>query len=102
MVPRGRARLVYETLREFAEPQDVLINSLLLHFRHGDVEPLVIGAGLLEDLGPVSWPVLAAFARTARPDRYFVSAIAGLQNVDVNKRLEILEILARSEDSELR
>jgi HEAT repeats len=99
----ARTRLVYETLRKFAEPQDVLINSLLLHLRRGDAEPLVIGAGLLEDLGAVSWPVLAAFARTGRPEcAYFVATIAGLQNVDVKKRLEVLEILARSEDSELR
>jgi len=106
MVLKGtpaRRRLVYETLREFAEPRDVLINSLMLQLRDGDVEPLFIGAGLLADLGAESWPVLAAFARTGRPEcAYFVSTIAGLQDVDVKQRLDVLDILARSADSEVR
>jgi len=74
-----------------------------VYIRYGDAEPLVVGAGLLEDLGAESWPVLAAFARTGRPEcAYFVSTVAGLQDIDVKQRLEVLEILARSEDSELR
>src|SRR5262245_50939239 len=78
----ARRRLVYEALREFAEPQEILISSLQLHLRDGDVEPLVIGAGLLEDLGARSWPVLAAYARRARPAcAFFVPAIARLKDV---------------------
>jgi hypothetical protein len=98
-----RRRLVYETLREFAEPQEILIGSLQLYLRDGDVEPLVIGAGLLEDLGPRSWPVLAAYARRVRPEcAYFVPAIARLKDVPAEERLAVLETLARSEDAELR
>jgi hypothetical protein len=99
----ARKRLVYETLKEFAEPQEILISSLQVHLRDGDVEPLVIGAGLLEDLGPQSWPVLAAYARKARPAcAFFVPAIARLKGVPAPERLEVLEILAHSEDAELR
>jgi hypothetical protein len=99
----ARRRLVYETLREFAQPQDILVNALMLYRRHGDAEPLAIGAGLLEDLGVEAWPVLAAFARTGRPEcAYFVTAIAGLRDVDVRKRLDVLNTLARSDDSEIR
>jgi hypothetical protein len=101
--PPARRRLVYEALKEFAEPQDILIGSLLLHSRDGDVEPLVIGAGLLEDLGARSWPVLAAYARRAQPAcAYFVPAIARLEGIPVKERLAVLEVLARSEDAELR
>jgi hypothetical protein len=99
----ARRRLVYETLREFADPQDVLINSLLLYLRYGDSEPLEVGAGLLEDLGAKSWPVLAAYARAVRPEcAYFVPAIARLKVVDAEERLQVLEKLAASGDSELR
>jgi hypothetical protein len=46
---------------------------------------------------------LAAFARTGRPERaYFVSAIAGLHDVGIKKRLDVLNALARSDDSEIR
>jgi hypothetical protein len=96
-------RLVYETLKEFADPQDIIINSLIVYLRYGDAEPLVVGAGLLEDLGAKSWPVLAAYARTARPEcAYFVPAIARLNDVAAEERLHVLEILARSGDPELR
>ncbi len=99
----ARMRLVYETLREFAEPQDIIINSLMVYLRYGDAEPLVIGAGLLEDLGAKSWPVLESYARMARPEcAYFVSAIARLNDVAVEARLQVLEILARFGDPELR
>ena len=101
--PPARRRLVYETLKEFAEPQDILIGSLLLYHRVGDAEPLVIGAGLLEDLGARSWPVLAAYAMAARPEcASFAPAIARLDGVPAKDRLTILEILARSSDAELR
>jgi len=101
--PPARGRLVYETLREFAYPRDILINSLLLYLRCGDAEPLVIGAGLLEDLGAQSWPVLTAFAQTGRPEcAYFVPAIARLNDVAAEERLQVLGILARSGDPELR
>jgi len=106
MVLKGtpaRGRLVYETLREFADPQDIIINSLTVYLRYGDAEPLVVGAGLLEDLGAKSWPVLAAYARTARPEcAYFVPAIARLNDVAAEERLQVLAILARSGDPELR
>ena len=49
--PSARKRLVYEMLREFADPRDILVNSLVLYHRYGDAEPMVIAAGLLEDLG---------------------------------------------------
>ncbi len=101
--PPARRRLVHETLRWFAAPEDVLVNSLLLFFRYGDAEPLTVGAGLLLDLGAQSWPVLEAFARTRRPEcAYFVTAIAVLRTVDVQKRLDLLRCLARSNDPELR
>jgi hypothetical protein len=106
MVLRGtpaRGRLVYETLREFADPRDIIVDSLVLYLRYGDAEPLVVGSGLLEDLGARSWPVLAAYARTVRPEcAYFVPAIARLKDVDAEDRLQVLGILARSEDPELR
>jgi hypothetical protein len=99
----ARRRLVYETLKAFAEPQDILVGALLLHLRDGDDQPLVIGAGLLEDLGARSWPVLATYARKARPAcACFVPAIARLRDVPARERLDVLEILARSEDAELR
>jgi len=101
--PPALARLVYEALKRFADPQQILANSLVLYRRYGDAEPLVVGAGLLEDLGAMSWPVLAAFARTMRPEcAYFVPAIGRLNDVDAKERLEILAILARSGDPELR
>ena len=101
--PPARRRLVYETLKEFAEPQEILIGSLQLYLRDGNVEPLVVGSGLLEDLGSRSWPVLEAYARSAQPAcAYFVPAIARLKGVTAEKRCAVLEILARSEDSELR
>jgi hypothetical protein len=99
----ARRRLVYETLREFADPQDILINSLVVYLRYGDAEPLAIGAGLLEDLGAMSWPVLAAYARTVRPEcADFVPAIARLNAVAPEERLLSLEILAHSDDADLR
>jgi hypothetical protein len=99
----ARGRLVYETLREFADPQDIIINSLMVYLRYGDAEPLVIGAGLLEDLGAKSCPVLAAYARTARPEcAYFVLAIGRLKDVAAEERLQIFGILARSGVPELR
>jgi hypothetical protein len=101
--PPARRRLVYETLREFAEPQNIIVNSLLLYMRDGDVGPLVMGAGLLEDLGARSWPVLASYARRVRPEcAYFVPAIARLKGVPAQERLAVLETLARSDDAELR
>ena len=101
--PPARRRLVYETLKEFAEPQEILIGSLQLYLRDGNVEPLVVGSGLLEDLGSRSWPVLEAYAQSAQPAcAYFVPAIARLKGVTAEKRCAVLEILARSEDSELR
>ncbi len=99
----ARRRLVYETLKAFAEPQDILVGALLLHLRDGDDRPLVIGAGLLEDLGARSWSVLATYARKTRPAcASFVPAIARLRDVPAQERLDVLEILARSEDAELR
>ena len=96
-------RLVYETLRKFAEPQEILVNSLVVYVRYGDAEPLVIGAGLLEDLGARSWPVLAAYARMARPEcAYFVPAIARLSDVADDERLLVLQTLACSGDPEIR
>ncbi len=96
-------RLIYEALALVGDPQTIISHSLLQYARFGDAEPLVIGAGLLEDLGAESWPVLAAFARTGRSEcAYFVPAIVRLKNVDAAARLQILEILARSEDPELR
>ena len=99
----ARRRLVYDALREFAEPQDIIVGALLLYMRNGDVEPLVTGAGLLEDLGARSWPVLVAYARRVRPEcASFVPAIARLRGVLAEERLAVLELLARSDDAELR
>jgi hypothetical protein len=106
MMLRGtpaRRRLVYEALRDFADPQDIIVNSLVLYNRYRDAEPLEVGAGLLEDLRAKSWPVLAAYARTARPEcAFFVPAIARLHEVAAEQRLQVLEILVRSGDPELR
>jgi hypothetical protein len=99
----ARGRLVYETLREFADPQDVLVNALVLYHRYGDSEPLIVGAGLLEDLGARSWPVLSAYVRTARSEcAHFVPAIARLDDVAAGERLRALEILAQARDPDLR
>jgi hypothetical protein len=99
----ARGRLVYETLRQFADPQDIIVDSLALYLRYRDAEPLEVGAGLLEDLGAKSWPVLAAYARAARPEcAYFIPAIARLKDVAAEERLQVLEFLARSGDPELR
>ncbi|MGO9471302.1 MAG: hypothetical protein ACLQIB_01425 [Isosphaeraceae bacterium] len=101
--PSARKRLVYEMLREFADPRDILVNSLVLYHRYGDAEPMVIAAGLLEDLGARSWSVLSSYLRSARPEcAYFVPAVARINGVALQERLDVLEILARSADPEVR
>ncbi|MGO9597440.1 MAG: hypothetical protein ACLP7Q_05405 [Isosphaeraceae bacterium] len=99
----ARRRLVYSALRIFAEPQDILSSAWRTYLQVGDVEHLTTAASLLEDLGAMSWETLRAFARNRFPETsYFVPAIARLPGINQQERLDLLQELANSTDSELR
>jgi hypothetical protein len=82
---------VYETLLQWEEPDAILSAASAEYYKHGNEERLALAASLLADVGAPALPALRVLVRSGSPEcEMFVSVIARLRGVSVQRRLAIL------------
>jgi hypothetical protein len=90
-------RQLYKALLTLGEPKALLDVALSAYEKYGNEDRLTVAASLLMDLGAQAWPSLRILARSNRPEcAWFVPTIAGLPDVKVQNRVEILTSLVNS------
>jgi hypothetical protein len=95
---RGETRRqLYKALLTLGEPKAILDVALNAYEQYGNEDRLTLAASLLMDLGAHAFPALRILARSKRPEcAWFVSTIAGLPEVKLPPRVEVLTYLVKS------
>src|SRR6266705_1276794 len=95
---RGETRRqLYQALLTLGEPKAILDITLSAYEKYGNEDRLTLAASLLMDLGAHALPSLRILARSNRPEcAWFVPTIAGLPDVELQNRVEVLIYLVRS------
>ena len=101
---RGETRRqLYQALLTLGEPKAILDVALSAYEQYGNEDRLTLAASLLMDLGAQAFPALRILARSNRPEcAWFIPAIAGLPDVQLQKRVEVLISLVKSPHSAVR
>jgi hypothetical protein len=101
---RGETRRqLYQALLTLGEPKAILDVALSAYEKYGNEDRLTLAASLLMDLGAHALPSLRILARSNRPEcAWFVATIAGLPDVELQNRVEVLIYLVRSPHSAVR
>ncbi len=90
-------RHLYKALLTLGEPKAILDVALSAYEKYGNEDRLTLAASLLMDLGAHALPSLRIMARSNRPEcAWFVPTIAGLPDVELQNRVEVLTYLIRS------
>jgi hypothetical protein len=98
LVPaRGETRRqLYKALLTLGEPKAILDIALSAYEKYGNEDRLTLAASLLMDLGAQALPSLRILARSNRPEcAWFVPTIAGLPDVKLQNRVEVLTYLVK-------
>ena len=95
---RGETRRqLYKALLTLGEPKALLDVALSAYEKYGNEDRLTLAASLLMDLGAHAFPSLRILARSNRPEcAWFVPTIAGLPDVKLQNRIEVLISLVKS------
>jgi len=95
---RGETRRqFYKALLTLGEPKALLDFALSAYEKYGNEDRLTLAASLLMDLGAHAFPSLRILARSNRPEcAWFVPTIAGLPDVKLQNRIEVLISLVKS------
>lgn len=101
---RGETRRqLYKALLTLGEPKAILDVALSAYEQYGNEDRLTLAASLLMDLGAQAFPSLRILARSNRSEcAWFVPTIAGLPDVQLQNRVEILTYLVKSPHSAVR
>jgi hypothetical protein len=90
-------RQLYKALLTLGEPKALLDVALSAYEKYGNEDRLTVTASLLMDLGAQALPSLRILARSNRLEcAWFVPTIAGLPDVKVQHRVEVLTSLVKS------
>jgi hypothetical protein len=96
-------RQLYKALLTFGEPKAILDVALSAYEKYGNEDRLTLAASLLMDIGAQAFPSLRILARSNRPECvWFVPTIAGLPDVKLQNRVEVLTYLVKSPHSAVR